>query len=111
MPGFPLQNFQQVQQSGQRDTTIDIAGGDMPHGLGWLVLVIALASAALPYIATHMDHKTQTTVSLFALGIGSIVVLYLLSREFDLIAIGLILTALGYALAFIGALKESKSST
>jgi hypothetical protein len=58
-----------------------------------------------------MDHKTQTTVSLFALGIGSIVVLYLLSREFDLIAIGLILTALGYALAFIGALKESKSST
>ena len=102
--------FQQIQQSGQGDTTIDIAGGDIPHGLGWLVLVIALASAALPYVATRMDQKTQTTVSLFALGIGSIVVLYLVTQEFHLVAIGLILTALGYALAFIGALKESNSS-
>ena len=67
--------------------------------------------AALPYIAARMDHKTQTTISLFALGIGSVVVLYLLTQEFHLVAIGLILTAIGYALAFIGTLKESNLST
>jgi len=32
--------------------TVNIVGGEINHGLGWIVLVLGLAAAGLPYLVT-----------------------------------------------------------
>ncbi len=88
--------------------TVYVAGGDLAHGLGWCVLLLGVAAAALPFVAANLDSQTCQKVSLIALGIGAIILLYLLTENIRFVSIGILLALAGYALEFIGVLKARK---
>lgn len=103
MPGMPEMK---VIQDGQLVTpTVHISGGDIGKGLGWLVLALGLGTAALPYVATTMDSATRRMVSFISLGIGSIVLLWLVTQNLRHINIGVIVVLAGYAIEFLGLLN------
>ena len=85
--------------------TVNISGGDISNGLGWLVLLLGLGVAALPYVAATMDVATRRMISFISLGIGGIVLLWLVSQNLRLINVGVILAVVGYAVEFLGLLN------
>ena len=91
--------------------TISYAGGDIQRGLGWAALALALGAALIPYIATTLDAATARTVRLLCLGIGGIIVLYLLTQNIRFVGIGLVVAVSGYALEIAGALRERNATT
>jgi hypothetical protein len=84
---------------------VHVSGGDIHRGLGWLVLLLGLGVAALPHVATTMDAATRRMISFMALGIGGIVLLWLVSQNLRLINIGVVLAIAGYAIEFLGLLN------
>ena len=90
--------------------TVSYAGGDIQRGLGWAALALALAAALIPYIATTLDAATARTVRLLCLGVGGIIVLYLLTQNIRFVGIGLVIAVSGYALEIAGALREGKAT-
>ncbi len=90
--------------------TTSMSGGDIPHGLGWAALAFAVAAALLPYLATTLDTATARTVRLLCLGIGSFIVLYLLTENIRFTGLGLGMAVGGYALEVAGALLEHRAT-
>ena len=89
--------------------SIHANGGAMPHGLGWIALVLAVAAAVLPLVAPTMHAQTQRTLTFVALGAGAFAVFYLLSQDARHAGIGMILAIAGYVLEFAGALRERRA--
>jgi len=75
----------------------EVYGGDIAHGLGWLVLMLAGGAAGLPFFATGMNKTLQRRCTLLALAAGSFFVLYLLSKSFSAASWGMALVVAGYA--------------
>ena len=86
--------------------TTNIAGGDVGYGLGWIVLLLGLGVAVLPYIAANLDPGTLRKAGLVGLGIGTLILLYLLSDLIRYVNIGIFLVLAGDVLEFIGTLRE-----
>ena len=84
----------------------NVMGGDVPHGLGWLILFLGLAAALAPHLAVGMDVQSRQKTVLIALGVGGIILLYLLTQNLRFVGLGLLLGLIGYTLEFIGTLKE-----
>jgi hypothetical protein len=85
-----------------------IAGGDIPHGLGWVILFLGIAAVVLPYVNPALSRSAQMKIVLAALGAGLLVWLYLLSENMRYASAGLILTGVGYGLMIFGTLKEGR---
>lgn len=100
-PGFP----QLGEMPAFANQTLNISGGDIQRGLGWLVLLLGLGVAALPHVATAMDAATRRMISFIALGIGGIVLLWMVTQNLRLINIGVVLVIAGYAVEFLGLLN------
>ena len=83
-----------------------IYGGDVKRGMGWLILFLGLSVAVLPYLVTRMDRPTTRTLPFLAIGIGALILLYLLTSNLQFVRAGIILVALGYALEIIGLTQE-----
>lgn len=82
------------------------AGGDMPSGLGWLVLLFGLGAAVLPFLNLGIPRSAQTKVSLVALGVGVVMLVYLLTDIARFAGVGLVLVFVGYGLVLAGTLKD-----
>jgi hypothetical protein len=87
--------------------TINIAGGDIAHGLGWLVLVLGAGVAILPYIATELERQTCRMIDFLALGGGVIILLYLLADNFRFVNAGIVLAIMGYMIEFVGVIRQA----
>jgi hypothetical protein len=85
--------------------TIHVTGGDIGYGLGWFVLLFGIMAAAFPYLAANLDSETTQKVSLIALSLGAIILVYLFTRNVRFAGIGLLLVLAGYALEFFGVVK------
>jgi hypothetical protein len=85
--------------------TLYIAAGDIPHGLGWCVLVLGIVAAVLPFMAANLDSQTCQKACLVALGAGAIILLYLFTQNLRFVGVGILLGLAGYALEFVGVLK------
>lgn len=90
--------------------TMTISGGDIQRGLGWAALAFALIAALLPYIATTLDAATTRTVRLLSLGVGGVIVLYLLTQNLRFVGIGLVMAVGGYVLEAVGVLRERRAA-
>lgn len=89
-----------------KTSDMSIRGADIAHGLGWFTLLLAAAAALLPYVDTALDAATARTVRLLCLGLGAVIVLYVLTDGIRHTSIGLILVVAGYAMQIAGALRE-----
>ncbi len=94
-----------------KTSSISISGGDIPRGLGWAALLLALTAAFLPYVATTLDATTARTVRLLCLALGSFILLYLLTQNVRFVSLGLILAAGGYAVEIAGVLRERRAAS
>jgi hypothetical protein len=90
----------------QLNSTIRISGGDIGHGLGWWILALGIVAAVLPFFATTLEAALQKKIILAALGIGAILLIYLLSDSIRYASFGILLALAGYALELVGTLKE-----
>jgi hypothetical protein len=88
--------------------SISISGGDIQKGLGWMALLLAGSAALIPYITTRLDESALRTVRLLCLGVGSLIVLYLLTQNIRFIGIGLVVAVSGYIVEIVGVIRESK---
>jgi hypothetical protein len=79
-------------------SVISFSGGDLKHGLGWVVLFCGLGTALLPFFGRGVDAATRRMVSQLALGAGSITLIYLIVSGVQYVAPGLVLAAVGYVL-------------
>lgn len=84
-------------------------GADIKDGLGWLILLLSLGIAALPYLNLKMDRQTSQTVSFLAIGLGSLILLHLFFSSFRFISIGLLIVIAGYVLQISGLIKEKSA--
>ena len=86
--------------------TMQVHAGDVAHGLGWWILALGIGAAVLPFFATNLKAQMQKKVILAALGVGAILLVYLLSGALRYASLGVILALAGYALEVVGTLKE-----
>jgi hypothetical protein len=88
--------------------TIRISGGDVQHGLGWLVLILGVAAAALPYLAGNMEEQIRRRAVVAGLGLGAIILLYLVTQNLRFVSIGILLAVVGYGLQLACALQSGR---
>ena len=86
--------------------SVNISGGEIRYGLGWFVLLLGIAAAALPYLADNLTPDAKHKARLITLGVGSIILVFLLTENLRFVSIGILLGLAGYALQWIGTLKE-----
>ena len=83
---------------------------DIENGLGWLVILLSLGIAGLPYLNLRMDRQTLQTISFLALGMGSLVLLHIFFSSFRFVSIGLVIVIGGYVLQFAGLIQEKNKA-
>jgi hypothetical protein len=88
------------------DGTVQIHAGDLAHGLGWWILALGIVAAVLPFFATTLEAVMQKKIILAALGVGAILLIYILSEAFEYVSFGILLVLAGYGLEMVGTLKE-----
>jgi hypothetical protein len=89
-----------------KTASVSMSGGDIGRGLGWAALGLAIAAAVLPYIETSLDARAIRTVRLLCLGLGGLIILYLLTQNLRYVGVGLVVVLSGYALEIAGAIRE-----
>lgn len=112
LPGYPPQpaGYRAGYPSQIPTGDVSISGGDIQHGLGWAALALALAAALIPYVTTALDTHTARIIRLLCLGIGGVIVLYLLTQNLRFVGFGLIIAVSGYALEIAGAMRERRTT-
>jgi hypothetical protein len=90
---------------------IRYVGGDIPHGLGWLILFLGVAAAALPYLAGNLPEPTRQRATLGGLGVGAVILLYLMTNNLRFVSIGILLAMAGYGLQLACALQSGRFSS
>lgn len=85
---------------------VGLDGADIKDGMGWLILLLSLGTAILPYLNLKMERQTFQTVSLLAAGLGSLILLHLFFSTFRFISIGLLIVIAGYVMQISGLIKE-----
>jgi len=88
-----------------------LRGGDVQHGLGWIILAASLCAACLPFFWMPAHNATQQMRNaVFAsLGVGSVLVLYVLSGSFNPVTSiepGFVLAMAGYVILLVGSVQE-----
>ncbi|MCX5660673.1 MAG: hypothetical protein NTW19_13260 [Planctomycetota bacterium] len=113
MPNFPalvgaqpMWSFQGAGPSapngnGMVNATVNVAGGDIAHGLGWFVLLLAILAAVLPFVAVGVERRTRQGLELLGLGVGAILLVYVFSQAPRAASWGIFLVIAGYALEII----------
>ena len=87
------------------------AGGDVQRGLSWATLLLAVLAAVMPYLGKSLDAATVRTVRLLCLGVGGVIVLYLLTQNIRFVGIGLIIAMSGYALEVVGMVRDRNATS
>jgi len=89
--------------------TVRVAGGEVAHGFGWIVLLLAVLAAALPFVKLDVSRQTQRILLVAPLAVGAFIIVYLLTRDIRQVSFGLPLVLAGYAAEFIGLMKDIPS--
>jgi hypothetical protein len=102
LPNAPL-NF------GLQTGSVNVSGGDIGHGLGWLVLLLGAMVIALPYMADQLDRRTRWNITVAMLAAGTIILFYLFTENLRYATIGIFLAIAGYGMIFAGSMKQRRS--
>lgn len=85
---------------------VTMSGGEIQRGLGWGALLLAGAAALLPYITKRLDQETIRTIRILCLGVGGLIVVYLLTQNIRYVGVGLVIAVSGYILEIVGVMRE-----
>lgn len=89
---------------------IKVSGNQVGRGLGWLVLFCGMAAAVLGAVPRWGgDPSVRRMMILGALGLGALLLLYLLGNGIRHLSYGFLVTVLAYACIAVGASDSIKS--
>jgi hypothetical protein len=89
---------------------IHVTGGQIGSGLGWLVLLLAGAVAALPLTSGALNSRTERLLETIGLAVTGFILLYVLSSSIRYVAIGLVIVLAGYLCEVFGVVRQRRSS-
>ncbi len=84
-----------------------VTGGEVGRGLGWIVLLIAGGVAFAPNLLPKVTPEKLKMISLIALGLGGIILLFIMTRQLRNVGVGIPLALAGYVLLFMGVAKNN----
>ena len=89
-------------------TVLEVRGGEIEHGLGWLILAMAGAVAVIPLVwpARGEQRDRQRAAMVVALLVGSVLVIYLVSNGYREMNVGMVLVMAGYGVMWVGVVRE-----
>ncbi len=89
-------------------TVISLRGGDIQHGLGWIIVAMAAAVALLPLVwpLKRENRDQQRAATLLGMLIGTVLIMYLAASAWRDIDIGMVLVIAGYVVMWVGAARE-----
>ena len=85
-----------------------VSGGDIGHGMGWAALFLVLGSALLPYLSANLDETATRALRMLTLGVGCLIMLYLVTQNLRHVYVGSAVALLGYVVAVLGAMREHR---
>jgi hypothetical protein len=95
------------------DLVLRVSGGDIAHGLGWILMFLAIGAAVLPLLwpTRPANRPIQRAISFVALVAGTILLLYIFSgyvtsRSGLDLEVGLPVVMAGYAITWIWTVRE-----
>ena len=89
-----------------RTGDLAIRGGDIPHAMGWVVLVLSAVASLLPFAAPALEPSARRMMMFLSLAAGGVIIVYLFSDSWRWASYGLALVAGGYVLTTIGTAAE-----
>lgn len=107
---FPLQMPDLSLPQVSPNLRVSAVGAEIEHGLGWMILALAITAALLPVFVKSMDRATLRLLQLLALGVGTVILLSVVSSSIRWVSFGLVATIAGYAVIWIGLLRERAAS-
>jgi len=69
-------------------------------------LLLGVAAAAFPYLAGNLEEQTRQRAIVAGLGIGAIILLYLVTENLRFVSYGILLAVIGYGLQLACALQS-----
>ncbi len=98
----------EVVASQASQTMITVGGGDIPHGLGWIILAMAAAVALLPLLsaARRENREQQRAMTLIGMIVGTILVMYLGATSYRDMDVGFLLVIAGYIIMWVAIARE-----
>jgi hypothetical protein len=116
MPSGAMPMPQMAMTSGGVGGIVRVAGGDVAHGLGWIVLLLGVLAAAITFVKLDVSKQTQKILMVGPVMAGAFILVYLLTNGLGGGAIvhveyALLLVLAGYAAEFVGILKDIRSGT
>ena len=90
--------------------SISFSGAHVESGLGWLTLILAIGAAGIPFLDFGLKAKGQWQTSMIMIGIGVIVLLFVLTRSFRFARVGIFIVLFGYFLEMAGIAKQMRTS-
>jgi hypothetical protein len=103
---FPLQLPEMALPQLNSGLRVSAVGSEIEHGLGWMTLALALAAALLPLFAKSLDRATLRLMQMLALGVGTVILLSVVSSGIRWVSFGLVAAIAGYFIEWIGLLRE-----
>lgn len=106
VPPFVMPSGENFSQNFNLSTSsIRISGGDVANHLGWAVLLLGMGATAVSFMGS-VRFGTRKTVSLVTLGLGAIILAYLLTSCFRYVSAGIVVAMVGYLLLAIGTVRQ-----
>jgi len=89
--------------------TARVTGGEVARGFGWIILLLGVLAAALPFVKLNVSRQAQKILLVGPLAVGAFIIVYLLTRDIRHVSFGLPLVLAGYAVEFVGLVKDIRS--
>ena len=89
--------------------SIGIGSSGLSYGLGWLVLLLSLGSALVPWFGREMSFEFQRRCTLWAAIGGGLILIVLVFPNLQSASIGVLLAFAGIVLEVVGALREANT--
>jgi hypothetical protein len=109
---FPMPNMNTTMKVNgvnvmpQQGGVLIVTGGDVGSGLGWMILVLALCAAAIPYVATGLRRDTRWKAMLAAVALALVIGIYLVTEMPRAVSIGVPVVLVGLVLEGVAVIRE-----
>jgi hypothetical protein len=106
-PGYPMGSG-----SSGDGLNVTVHAGDLAHGIGWVILAVAVAAAALPQFREFRRKPAETRRMVLAalVGVGLLLSLYVGSGLIKYAQAGLVLDIAGYLLMTVAVAREFRAA-
>ncbi len=88
--------------------SIQLTGADIQNGLGFMIILIAISVAILPFLATNIPPAKLAKISLCILALGGLLIVYILAGNFRHASFGLAVVTAGYILECVGLFRTRR---